>query len=54
MFPDDSYPPVTYPVAQTTESKNAGTTSYLAFLRSPTAKAIFEKYGFSYLIEPTS
>ncbi len=54
IFPDDSYPPVTYPIAQTIESKNAGTARYLAFLRSPAAKAIFEKYGFSYLIKPTS
>jgi molybdate transport system substrate-binding protein len=54
VFPDNSYPPVTYPVAQTTDSKNAGTARYLAFLRSPAAKAIFEKYGFSYLIKPVS
>ena len=54
VFPDNSYPPVTYPVAQTTDSKNAGTARYLAFLRSPAAKAIFEKYGFSYLAKPVS
>ncbi len=54
VFPDNSYPPVTYPVAQTADSKNAGTARYLAFLRSPAAKAIFEKYGFSYLIKPVS
>jgi molybdate transport system substrate-binding protein len=27
---------------------------YIDFLRSQTAKGIFEKYGFSFLIEPTS
>ncbi|HXX25860.1 MAG TPA: molybdate ABC transporter substrate-binding protein [Pseudolabrys sp.] len=54
VFPDDSYPPVTYPVAQTTDSKNAGAARYHAFLRSPAAKVIFEKYGFSYLIKPVS
>jgi molybdate transport system substrate-binding protein len=54
VFPDDSYPPVIYPVAQTAESKNVGIERYLAFLRSSAAKAIFEKYGFSYLIMPVS
>jgi ABC-type molybdate transport system substrate-binding protein len=29
-------------------------TSYLAFLRSGEAKAIFEKYGFVVLAKPTS
>ncbi|MCW5693754.1 MAG: molybdate ABC transporter substrate-binding protein [Pseudolabrys sp.] len=47
-FPDNSYPPVTYPVAATTNAKpDAG--KYLAFLRGDAAKAIFEKYGFSVL-----
>jgi molybdate transport system substrate-binding protein len=53
-FPDGSYPPVTYPVAATAEGKNAAAGRYLTFLRSPAAKAIFEKYGFSFLIEPVS
>jgi molybdate transport system substrate-binding protein len=53
-FPDDSYPPVTYPVAATASSKNAATARYLAFLRTSAAKAIFEKYGFSFLIKPVS
>jgi molybdate transport system substrate-binding protein len=52
-FPADSHPPIIYPVAATTTAKpEAG--SYLAFLRSSAAKAIFEKYGFTYLIRPTS
>ena len=54
VFPDDSYPPVTYPVAQTSDSKSPSTGRYLAFLRSAMAKTIFEKYGFSYLIKPTA
>jgi molybdate transport system substrate-binding protein len=53
-FPDDSYPPVTYPVAAIASSKNAATARYLAFLRTSAAKAIFEKYGFSFLIKPVS
>ncbi len=52
-FPDDSYPPVTYPVAATATAKSMAA-RYLDFLRSSTAKAIFERYGFSFLIRPVS
>jgi molybdate transport system substrate-binding protein len=53
-FPDGSYPPVTYPVAELTTSKSAAAVKYLAFLRTQGAKAVFEKYGFSFLIKPVS
>lgn len=53
-FPDGSYPPVTYPVAATADSKSAAAGKYLTFLRSSAAKAIFEKYGFSFLVKPVS
>ncbi|NWG25717.1 MAG: molybdate ABC transporter substrate-binding protein [Pseudorhodoplanes sp.] len=52
-FPADSHEPITYPVAATASAK-PDVTAYLAFLRSPEAKAIFEKYGFTFLIRPTS
>ena len=52
-FPADSHPAIIYPVAATATAKTeAG--DYLAFLRSAAAKAILEKYGFTYLIRPTS
>src|SRR5664280_890573 len=54
IFPDESYPPVTYPVAATAVTTNAAVARYLNFLRSSAAKAIFEKYGFSFLIRPVS
>jgi molybdate transport system substrate-binding protein len=53
VFPSDSHPPVTYPVAATSIA-NMAAAKYLAFLRTSEAKAIFEKYGFSFLIRPTS
>jgi molybdate transport system substrate-binding protein len=53
-FPDGSYPPVTYPVAVTATATKQSISQYLHFLRSPGAKAIFEKYGFSFLIRPVS
>src|SRR6267154_1323883 len=52
-FPTDSHPAIIYPVAATTTAK-AETADYLAFLRSSAAKAIFEKYGFKFLISPTT
>jgi molybdate transport system substrate-binding protein len=52
-FPAESHPPIIYPVAATTTAK-AEAADYLAFLRSSVAKAIFEKYGFTFLIRPTS
>ena len=52
-FPADSHPPVIYPVAATTTAKTEAK-DYLAFLRSSAAKAIFEKYGFSFLVSPTT
>ena len=52
-FPADSHPPIIYPVAATASAKKDAA-DYLAFLRTSEAKAIFEKYGFSYLIKPSS
>jgi molybdate transport system substrate-binding protein len=52
-FPADSHPPIVYPVAATTAADTEAT-SYLAFLRTAAAKTIFEKYGFNFLIRPTS
>jgi len=52
-FPPDSHPPIVYAVAATTTA-GPEAVSYLAFLRSSAAKAIFEKYGFSFLASPTT
>ena len=52
-FPADSHPAIIYPVAATTAAR-AEAAGYLAFLRSSVAKTILEKYGFTFLIRPTS
>ena len=52
-FPDDSHPPIIYPVAATTSAGN-GSADYLAFLHTQAAKTIFEKYGFTFLVRPSS
>jgi len=53
VFPQESYPPVIYPVALTATAKPEAA-AYLNFLRSSAAKAVFEKYGFSFLVKPVS
>ena len=52
-FPADSHPAIIYPIAATVTAKPEAA-GYLGFLRSSAAKAIFEKYGFSFLISPTT
>jgi molybdate transport system substrate-binding protein len=53
IFPPDSHPAIIYPVAATATAK-AEAAGYLAFLRTSAAKTIFEKYGFKFLVSPTS
>jgi molybdate transport system substrate-binding protein len=52
-FPEGSHPPITYPVALTANASREAA-RYLAFLRSGVAKTVFETYGFTFLIKPTS
>src|SRR6185312_5521844 len=52
-FPADSHPPIIYPVAATSTAKHEAK-EYLEYLRSSAAKAVLEKYGFNYLLKPTS
>lgn len=52
-FPEDSHLSIIYPVAATASARDDAA-GYLAFLRSSAAKAIFENYGFTFLIRPTS
>jgi molybdate transport system substrate-binding protein len=47
-FPSDSHPPIVYPVALTATAKPAAA-PYVAFLRSPEWKTIFEGFGFTFL-----
>nr|WP_153416748.1 molybdate ABC transporter substrate-binding protein [Sinorhizobium meliloti] len=48
-FPEDSHPPIIYPVAITTDSRNADAAAYLEFVRSPEAAALFQAEGFTVL-----
>jgi molybdate transport system substrate-binding protein len=51
-FPADSHPAIVYPVAATVTAKPEAVT-YLSYLRSAAAKAVFEQYGFIFLIPPS-
>jgi molybdate transport system substrate-binding protein len=53
-FPDDAHPPIIYPVAITKDSTNPDAQAFLGFLRSATAKAAFERQGFTVLNRPAS
>ena len=48
-FPENSHPPIIYPVAMTADSDNANAGGYIAFLKSAKAAALFEAQGFTIL-----
>jgi molybdate transport system substrate-binding protein len=49
VFPEDTHPPVVYPIALTAGGKNPDAAKFLAFLESAAAKPFFEKQGFTVL-----
>jgi len=48
-FPEDTHPPIIYPIAILTESKSKDAAAYLEFLKSAKAAPFFEKEGFTVL-----
>lgn len=49
IFPEDSHPPIIYPIALLSDSKNADAAAYLDFLKSEKAAPFFEAEGFTIL-----
>jgi molybdate transport system substrate-binding protein len=47
VFPEGSHPKIVYPAALVTGNASATAKKFLEFLKTPQAKAVFEKYGFS-------
>jgi molybdate transport system substrate-binding protein len=47
VFPENSHPPITYPVARLKTSTNPQAEAFRRFLVSREGKAIFVRYGFS-------
>ncbi|HEY1258192.1 MAG TPA: molybdate ABC transporter substrate-binding protein [Stellaceae bacterium] len=48
-FPENTHPPIIYPIALTASSNNPDAAKYLQFLESPAAKPAFKKQGFTVL-----
>jgi molybdate transport system substrate-binding protein len=48
-FPENTHPPIVYPIAIVASSTNPGAASYLEFLKSAAAQPAFEKQGFTVL-----
>ena len=48
-FPENTHPPIVYPIAVVATSTNPGAPGYIAFLQSPVARPIFAKQGFTVL-----
>jgi molybdate transport system substrate-binding protein len=48
-FPESAHPPIIYPIALTKESTNPEARAFLSYLRSPAARAAFERQGFTVL-----
>jgi len=48
-FPDDTHPPIIYPIAVVASSTNPAAADYIIYLKSSTARTLFEKQGFTVL-----
>jgi molybdate transport system substrate-binding protein len=48
-FPENSHPPIIYPIALTKESTNPDAQALLNYIRSPAARPAFERQGFTVL-----
>src|SRR5215472_14526782 len=53
VFPDNTHDPIIYPVALRGNTK-PDAVRYFSFLQTQTAKSVFEKYSFNFLVRPTS
>lgn len=48
-FPEDSHPPILYPVARISGAETSATDAFLSFLQGDVARAAFERQGFTVL-----
>lgn len=46
-FPEDSHPPIIYPIALTAGASHPDATAFLAYIRSAKARPVFEAQGFT-------
>ncbi len=50
VFPEDTHPPIVYPIALTKESVNPDAPAFLSYMKSSAARAAFERQGFTVLV----
>jgi molybdate transport system substrate-binding protein len=48
-FPEDTHPPIVYPVAEVADGTNPAAAAFLDFLKSKRARPFFERQGFTFL-----
>jgi len=48
-FPEDTHPPIVYPIALTASATHPDAAAFLAYIKSPAAKPLFEAQGFTVL-----
>jgi molybdate transport system substrate-binding protein len=48
-IPDNTHPPIIYPIAVVATSANPADAGYIVYLKSPAARPIFEEQGFTVL-----
>ena len=48
-FPEDTHPPIIYPIALTANATHPDASAFLEYVRSAKAKPLFEPHGFSVL-----
>jgi molybdate transport system substrate-binding protein len=49
MFPEDTHPPIVYPVALTASAAHPDAAAFLGYLTSARAKPVFQAHGFTVL-----
>jgi len=49
IFPEDTHPPIIYPIALTVRSTNPDAAAFVAYLESPKVRPLFERQGFTVL-----
>jgi molybdate transport system substrate-binding protein len=53
-FPEDTHPPIIYPIALTTAASHPDAATFLAYIKSARAKPLFEAQGFTVLADGRS
>jgi molybdate transport system substrate-binding protein len=53
-FPEDTHPPIIYPIALTANATNPDAAAFLAYIKSVKAKPLFEAQGFTVLSDGRS